>query len=262
MEIRIDTNFSAVEQWLGDVEKQARFAAAQAINETAKDVQRELRADLPRAFDRPTPYISNSIRITAWAKRDSLTAVIEPKYLGGKGVDPQNVLRAEIFGGKRKLKRSEVALRRVGILPPGYITTPGEACPLDEFGNVRGSFIVQLLSYFQAFGEQGYRANMTAKRKAKLANRGLSPNKYRTINGVEYFVSYGRLRGGVGAWLHPGIWSRTGIHGSTVRPILMFVPEGSYKPRYDFFGKAEKVARKQFPQHFDRTFANALRTAR
>lgn len=221
MEIKLSHNFPHVQRWLDDVGKQARFAAMRAINETAKDVQREIKDEIRQVFDRPTPYIVNSIRITTWAKRDKLEAVIEPKYMGGKGVEPTKVLQAEIAGGKRRLKKSEVALQRVGILPPGYVTVPGAAAPLDGFGNIKGSFLVQLLSYFQAFGEQGYRANMTSKRKGQLARRGLSTGGFRSIGGVEYFVSYGRLRGDRTEHLHPGIWSRSGIHGSTIKPVLM-----------------------------------------
>jgi hypothetical protein len=255
-------NFPEVQRWIDTVGKQARYATSVAMNQTMKDAQTAIKAALPRVFDRPTPYIVNSIRITTWAKPGALTAVLEPAYLGGKGVDPQKVLAAEIFGGTRRLKRSEVALQRVGILPPGYVTVPGSACPLDEYGNVKGSFIVQLLSYFAAFGEQGYRANMTDKRKAKLAKRGVTASGYRIIGGVEYFVSYGKLRGGRAGHLHPGIWSRSGIHGATIKPILMFVPGSHYKPRFDLVGLGVKTIRERFPSNFGTAFADAMRTAR
>lgn len=261
--IKVQTNFQDVAAALDSVRRQVPFAASRAINATAVQVQQALRDELPRVFDRPTPYIRNSIRITRWANKAQLYADIEPAYLGGKGVDPQNVLRAEVFGGARRLKRSEVALQRAGILPAGYMTAPGKACPLDQFGNVRGSFIVQLLSYFQAFGEQGYRANMTDKRKKQLAKGGRrSARGFKQIAGVEYFVSYGRLRGGKGAWLAPGIWSRSGIHGSTIKPILMFVRAANYRPRFDFMGLAERVVHAEWPRQFAASFEQAMETAR
>jgi hypothetical protein len=262
VQLKISHNFPEVQRWLDDVGKQARYAAMKALNETAKDVQAGIKTEIRHVFDRPTSYIVNSIRITAWAKRDKLEAVIEPKYMGGKGVEPTKVLQAEIVGGPRRLKKSEVALRRVGILPPGYVTVPGEAAPLDGFGNIKGSFIVQLLSYFQAFGEQGYKANMTDRRKAQLAKRGVNANGYRKIGGVEYFVSYGKLRGGQTSHLHPGIWARSGTHGAVVKPILMFVRQANYKPRLDVFGVSRRIVDKVFPRHFEREFAIALRTAK
>lgn len=260
--IGVRDNFPEVQRWIDTVGKQARYAASVAMNTTTKDAQAVIKAALPRVFDRPTPYIINAIRITTYAKPGALTTVLEPAYMGGKGVDPQKILAAEIFGGQRRLKRSEVALQRAGILPPGYVTVPGDAAPLDEYGNIKGSFIVQLLSYFAAFSEQGYRANMTDKRKAKLAKRGVTASGYRIIGGVEYFVAYGNLRGGRGGHLHPGIWSRSGIHGATIKPILMFVPRASYKPRFDFIGLGVKTIRERFPSNFAAAFADAMRTAR
>lgn len=260
--ISIRHNFPDVQRWVDAVGKQARFAAMRAINETAKDVQAGIKAEIMRVFDRPTPYITSSFRITTWATRDRLEAVIEPKYIGGKGVDPNSVLAAEISGGTRRLKRSEVALQRAGILPRGMVTVPGAGAPLDQYGNLKGSFIVQLLSYFQAFSEQGYKANMTDKRKAQLAKRRVSASGFRQIAGVEYFVAYGKLRGGRSGHLHPGIWSRTGTHGAVVKPILMFVRQATYRPRLDIDRIGERIVRAKFQVTFEREFDNALRTAR
>src|SRR5690606_37168676 len=94
---------------------------------------------------------------------------------GGKvGVDPQHVLQAQEFGGRRADKKSEVALRRAGILPAGYQTVipdppyPGSD---DGRGNLRGPFVQQLLSYLQAYSEVGFKANMGAKKIAKMRNQ-------------------------------------------------------------------------------------------
>ncbi|MGH6625159.1 MAG: hypothetical protein ACRECD_01205 [Burkholderiaceae bacterium] len=261
MQISIKTNFPDVQKYIDRVGKQARFAAMQSINDTAFKVRDELQREMRAKFDRVTPYILRSVQVTK-ATKQSMTATIEPKYMGGKGIDPQKILRAQIFGGSRRLKRSEVALNRAGILPAGYVIVPGDAVPLDVYGNVKGGFIVQLISYFQAFGEQGYKANMTAKRKASLAKRGRKQG-YKTIGGVEYFVNYGKLRGGRGGkHLHPGIWARTGIHGSDIKPILMFVRAPNYQTRLDFFGVSRPTIDQEFPKFFERRFADALRTAR
>lgn len=214
---------------------QARQAYARAINDTAYQVRRAMQAEMGKAFDRPTPYVLRSVQVRQATEHD-LVATIEPTYYGGKGVDPQKILQAQEFGGARRDKRSEVALRRAGILPSGYQTAIPEA-PFpgsdDGRGNLKGSFLVQLITYFQAAGEQGYRANMSAGRKQKLADKTrfsslATRREYSLTRGVVYFVSHGRLRG---THLAPGIWARTGIHGSKVQPVLMFVRGGAYKPR-------------------------------
>ncbi|MFV0672896.1 hypothetical protein, partial [Variovorax sp. tm] len=155
-----------------------------------------------------------------------------------KGVDPQKILQAQEFGGPRRDKRSELALRRIGILPAGYQTAmPATPFPGsdDGRGNVRGSFLVRLLSYFQALGEQGYRANMTDRSKARL-HKGTKGRE-----GVRFFVAYGRLRGGPTRHLAPGIWAATGTQGVIVRPVLMFVRNATYEARISRERVAERA---------------------
>jgi hypothetical protein len=222
------------------------IATSKALNDAGFEARKVIQASLDTSFDRVTPYIKRSIQVDR-ATPDNLVATVEPKYMGGKGVDPQNILQASVFGGQRKHKASERAFARVGILQPGYSIVPGKQCPLDRYGNIKGSFMVQLISYFQAFGEQGYKANMTAKRKAKLANVGRTATGFKAINGVAYFLSHGKLRSGRGGSHLPyGIWSKTGTHGADVKPIIMFVKRPSYRARLDFFGKPVRAAIDKF----------------
>lgn len=241
-------------------------ATADALNDTAFMLRREMQAEMGRVFDRPTPYILRSVQVKK-ATALTMRAEVGPEYMGGKGVDPAKVLAAEVAGGRRRDKRSEVALRRVGILPPGYVTTIPEK-PLpgsdDGRGNLRGPFITQLLSYFAAFGEQGYRANMTQKRKDKLANIGRTANGYKTISGVQYFISPAGGMKGVfdhknrAQHLAPGIWARSGIHGFNVRPVLMFVSLPSYAVRLSM---DKIIATGNAQNYFERRLRYRIRVA-
>lgn len=204
---------------------QARTGYAKALNDTGFHVRRQMQAEMARVFSAPTPYILKSSYVQQ-ATPDKLSVRIAPEnQRDSPGVDPQKILQAQEFGGRRRDKRSEVALRRAGILPSGYQTAiprvpyPGSD---DGRGNLRGAFLVQLISYFQASPEQGYSANMTDKRKQAI-HKG---NKRTT--GRRYFVSYGRLRG---HHLAPGIWAASGTGGVDVRPVVMFVRTGTYRPR-------------------------------
>jgi hypothetical protein len=225
---------------------QLREAMAEAINMGAGRVKNVMRQEMQSVFDRPTPYALNAVQTHKKATAADLNAMVAPTYMGGKGVDPQKFLAAQEEGGRRQDKRSEVALRRAGILPRGYQT----AIPATPFtgsddgrGNLRGSFVVQLISYFQAFGEQGHRANMTDKRKQGIQQRGGKGAKFvGPVRGHRFFVAYGKARGGA-RWtakgendrrasnLAPGIWAATGTGGADVRPVLMFVKNPTYTPR-------------------------------
>jgi hypothetical protein len=217
--------------------REAKQAYANGLSDGGFRARREWQREMREQFDRPTPYIIKSVYVRK-ATPERLSVDIEPTYFGGKGVDPQKILQAQEFGGTRRDKRSEAALRRIGILPAGYQTViPATAFPGsdDGRGNVRGGFLVRLLSYFQALGEQGYRANMTEKRKARL-HKG---NKGR--EGVRFFISYGRLRSGPAEHLAPGIWAATGQDGFIVRPVLMFVHGGYYESRINRERVAERA---------------------
>lgn len=259
MQITIKTDFSKALKLMQQLQgPQLRQAAAKALNDAAYEARKTVQLEMDRSFDRVTPYIRKSVFVTL-STPDKLEAVIEPRYMGGKGVDPQKVLQASVFGGQRRVKRFEAAFMRAGIMPAGYSIVPGKACPLDRFGNISGAFIVQLISYFQAFGEQGYKANMTAKRKGKLANAGRGESGYKTINGVVYFIAHGKLRSGRGGThLAPGIWSKSGTHGSTVKPIMMFVRQPTYQKRLDFFDKPVKAAIDKFNPRFRYHMRNIL----
>lgn len=223
------TGLEKVQQQLAKLSgPQAAEAYAKAINDTAYEVRRKMQDEMNQVFDRPTPYILRSAQVRQ-ATPDNLRAIIEPTYYGGKGIDPQQILAAEADGGPRRDKRSEVALRRIGILPAGYQTAiPATPYPGsdDGRGNLKGSFLAHIISYFQAFGEQGYRANMTDRTKANLHTKGTKAMAAR-----RYFVSYGNLRGNRSSHFSPGIWAASGTHGVDVRPVLMFVKSGQYQPR-------------------------------
>lgn len=214
---------------------QMREAQAEALNDVAKRMQREMRSEIAGAFDRPTPFIALSPKYVA-ATASNLSVRIIPTLdarnlpsTGGKvGVDPQHVLQAQEWGGRRADKKSEVALRRAGILPNGYQTAiPEQPYPGtdDGRGNLRGAFVSQLISYLQASPEVGFKQNMSARRMRQV-HKGTAK-----VAGRRYFVAYGRMRGGRAGHLAPGIWAAAGTQGVDVRPVLMFVRAPTYQPR-------------------------------
>lgn len=234
-----------------------RGAYAAALNDTAfQKVVPGMREET-RKFNQVTPFIERAPRVVQKATPEKLEAIVAPTYWsalgtkGGKiGVDPQMVLQAQQFGGRRADKRSESALRRVGILPMGYQTAvPATPFPgsVDSYGNIKGAFVQQLLSYLQAYRLAGDSGNMKAAAMRRLAQGGSKARLAKVAGpnlGRRYFVSYGKLRGGSrltakgeadgrAGNLAPGVWAVLGNSGAVVRPVLMFVRPGMYKPRVD-----------------------------
>lgn len=298
MQLTIHTDTSRAQRLLTQVPRQARFAAAQALNSAAFLSRGDWQAQMRAVFDRPTPYVVDSIWVAKRATREDLHAEVGPRYFGGKGVDPEKILLAEAFSGVRRPKRFEIALRRAGVLPQNMAAVPAswvtvDPASADGFGGVKGSYIVRLLSYLQAFGEQGYRANMTLANRKKLSGQG------RWINGrfygahtkkgasgagaaavrqggVSYFVSKGRgatvvtrrqaaagrFGDGHDQHLPAGIWQRSGLYGEDVKPVFLFTRMPRYRARLDLQGLADRARTVHFPPLFDAAFKRAMETAR
>jgi hypothetical protein len=240
--------------------RQVPYATAKALTKTAQDIKAEELREVQRTIDRPTPYAINSLRVDP-ATKNKLEATVrfKDKSDAGKGNPAANFMLPQAEGGKRNIKRFESALQRIGVLPQGMYIVPGEACPLDAYGNIPGSFIVQILSYFRAFGEQGYRANITDKRKAALAKG----SKRKRTMGYEYFVSYGK-----GTWsgrqhLPAGIYKRVAFaRGNAIKPIMMFVKEPTYQKRFPFYEIAQKTTKKNIVSNFNEAMDEAIKTAK
>lgn len=250
--------------------QQANQAYANAINDAAWKARNAMVQELRTNFDRPTPFIANAPKVFP-ATADKLTAFIQPTLdtrnewrRGGKiGVDPQHVLQAQEFGGRRADKRSEKVLRSAGILPVGYQTAiPGEKWggPFpgsdDGNGNLKGQFLRSVLAFLQSFlSGQGSTQNMSAAAKHRVRQFGRGTISKRAQQqagpflGRRYFISYGKQASPFGkgivrndsalaygrnrsAHFPAGIWAVVGVgEDARVRPVLLFVRTPAYRPR-------------------------------
>ena len=254
MQITIDvSDFVRKAAELRGFGSQVRFATARALTQTAVAGRDAVRAEMDRAFDRPTPWAKRMVRYEP-ATKESLEARVLLSEDTSKNTSAAVALRHEVEGGSRNWKRFEFALQRSGYLGADEIAVPGGAAKIDAYGNMARSQIIQILAYFQAFSQSGYRANTTAKRKAKLAKG--------TRNTQGWRFWYKRDRRGRGIYLS----TRKLLEGKYVhedmKPVLMFVRRGNYRARLDMAGAVERVARASFQGSFDSALAAAIRTAR
>lgn len=255
--IKINVDASGLMRLKAELEgkgKQVAFATARALNAAAFKATQETAKTMARVFDRPTPWVLRSVRYTK-ATKQKLESTVDFDFWGNKqGVTVSQVLRAEIFGGQRKLKRHEVALQRAGVLPPGQAIVPGPGAQFDQFGNMSAGQIVQIMAWFKSFGEVGYKSNMTDKTRARLGK-----TKRNGKRGFAYFALYKKH-----GKLIPGIYQRFGFGGlgSAVKAVMYFVPIPKYRQRLDFYGIAEKAARAEFAVQFPAMLEDAWKTAR
>lgn len=199
------------------------YAIATALTRTAKIGQQEIIGAMRGAFDRPTAYTLNSTFITV-ATKDSLTARIGIKNQLGGGVMPENFLFPEVFGGGRREKGFERALRFAGFLRAGERAMPGAGVALDGFGNVSAGTIRNIL-------------------------RQVGTSKKSSI-----FV------GALGRKQTRGIWQRD---GRSVKPLFVFTTSlPQYAQRLDFAATAEKATRENFSGEFYRAVNTMLEKAR
>lgn len=111
-------------------QRQIPFAAAKALTQTAKDVQRAVTDQLPTIFDRPTPFTQRGIGMT-WATKANLTSRVFIKDVQA------GYLRMQVTGGVEKPKK--VAL----VVPSGI--------DLNSYGNIPRNKIKALLNRKDVF---------------------------------------------------------------------------------------------------------------
>lgn len=243
MDLTVNVDLSQVMDRFKAAPQKARKISAKILTSAAFDVNASIKDVMQKTFKGgATPYTLRSFKVIK-ATEESLESRVELRTDSpGKGTDYNKALGHLFSGGNRAWKKMEGAFLKTGYLPPGYNMVPGDGCPLDQFGNAPPSFIRQLLSYLGAAEiNAGYRANMTDKRKRKLADIGKTENGAMIINGVVYFISRGKGNWfGGRSWkygrdqnLPMGIWKKTGIHGVKVSPVFLFVRRGAYRKTID-----------------------------
>lgn len=129
---KITSNIDKVAKAFDKLGGQVPFATSLALNRTAEFAKSALRVEISRVFDRPKPFVVNSIFIKR-ASKTNLTA----RVFHSDKVSPY--LKAEIEGGVRQEKRFEVKFGK-------DILVPTKNVKLDSYGGVSKAFIAKVLS--------------------------------------------------------------------------------------------------------------------
>ena len=246
--ISIQTDIKEPQRALDVVSKrQIPYATVLMLNALAGSTKKRTEVEIKRELDRPTNYAQRMIGLR-FANKRNLTSQVNVR--GSVASGETKVLGHLFAGGKRKGKGFEGALVSKGIMPDGMYAMPGEGAPLDFYGNIKRSFIKQLIDYLTA--------NKVVKKSAQFENRSRKQTKGSTTS--QYFIVNQKKQGGLplGIWQHIGFGS-----GKALRPIIMFVrKEPVYDRYFDLDKTAQQVINKDARYEFDKAMAYAIATAK
>lgn len=249
--VKIEGLGSVMAQLSGQA-KQVRFATAMALTQTAHGVNAEIKDEMKRTIEGgPTAFALRAFKV-AGATRDNLEATVALRTDSPEGGTSYTKALAHLFGGgRREWKKLEGFLRGQGLLPTGMMIAPGPKAPLDARGNMRRQQLGEML---KILGSQI--RNLRIYRQ--MSSRG-RVKKHAEVKGIGFFV----IMPGADSHLAPGIWRRieTGTT-SVVEPWIMYISPTAYRQKFDLNAIAHKVVAKQFKINFDKSLADALRTAR
>jgi len=251
IDVRVDTSElqGLVKQLRSLNERGISFATGRATNNVAFKIRDAWKTKAAQVFDRPTPFTRNAVLVRRATKANPIARVFL-RDEAGNGIAPQVYLQQQVLGGERRLKRSEVALRSMGYLPPGFAVVPGNGTRLDSSGNVSGRTMKAILDQLgkRNTGDRGVFALRAPRGK-------LLPGIYRRRN------ESSRIAKGAAK----GTWDRQRF----VVPLLIFVKVPRYAKRFEIFDFARDVMRREAVPEFraaltaeiDRALAKAARAA-
>lgn len=252
MQIKVDHNISEVERWIKDLGPKATSAAREAINRTAEWAETDVRRAMRSVFDRPVPFTLRSLRVYYARSGPNPAATL---WFRQRHMDRDKLWAVtQIHGGSRYLKPMEVRLQRSGLMPSGWFVVPGDAAPLDSYGNMSPGEISRILNVLGTYTESGYN-----KANDKTRERLRKGNSKKGIYGFEYWVNpagTGRVK-----HLQPGVYRRVyTAFGTSLKPMLIFVSKARYRARLDFFGIVQTAIDRRFPREFDKALQSLLKT--
>lgn len=253
MKINVSHNFPEVQAALAKAASQVPFALAVALNNTAEKARVNVRNQMASVFDKPTPWVLNSLRVKRATKSNQEAELAFKDRNSAES--SRSMVEPHVFGGKRHFKAMEARLLNMGLMPAGYNAVPGAAAKLDAYGNMSPGQISQLLNVLGTYTEAGYN-----KANAKTVGRLAKGNVKKNIYGFEYWVN--KVNSIKARHLQPGVYQRvkTGF-GTSLKPVLIFVKKANYKQRLNFFAITQTTVDREFVGEFNAAFDEALRTA-
>lgn len=232
--------------------RQLLFASAKTLTGLAVRGREGVRDVMRQRFDRPTNFTLNSLFVRPATKTRQQAMVWIKNDPTSYSIPAAKWMLAEVYGGERRPKRFELAMRAGGFLSSGQYLIPGKGAPLDAHGNVRGSFTIKTMSALQVMGEQGYTANRSKSKRSQRKARNFD-------------VFFGAPGGELGVWLRQkmGPQKRGRSSGHQLVPLFLVTESApKYKVRVPFEKIVTNIANAHLERDFARNLKEALATAR
>jgi hypothetical protein len=199
---------------------------------------------MPVDFDRPTAFTVRGVWLKAATRNRVESEVYIPESTLADGQMQREYFQPGVAGSpRRRQKRTEYLLSRLGFLPAGWVTTPGSATGklgmIDQYGNLRPRIYAQVINVLQLKRVESKRARGVSARSQERARKmGVQTEWFAVAPGKN-------AMGRSGSWLPPGVYRRAGRSGEDLQQILKFVKSASYRPRLDFDGIVREHVEKE-----------------
>jgi hypothetical protein len=242
MEVRINVKgVAGVQAMLKTFPKQASRALEVALDQTAKKIQEDIKAEMPKVFSNPVAYTLNSLKVTKTRGHNMIAKVgfKEPPRMG------QHYLVPEVEGGPRKSKGFELAAggnqytladSAKKVKATGNITVGQAQAIVSGVKKRRGDYVIIKPGNKQGLLPGVYQRFVTERGFSKAIRRKLA-----------YTAQKGRTRGRFSS----------AIHAKGLKPILFeTLSKRLYRKKLDFYGIAKQTYEREFAMIFK---ANAER---
>lgn len=251
MQISIKDNFGDVQAWVRRLGPSVNTASREALNRTAEWGETDVRREMRKVFDNPVPFTLRSLRVF-YASASKPEAVL---WFRQRHQDADKLwARPQISGGQRDLKPMELRLQRIGIMPKGWFIVPGDAAPLDAYGNMSPGEISRILNVLGSYTESGFnKANIGTRKRLRKGN------EKKGVYGFEYWVN--PVGSTTARHLLPGVYRRVYTSfGTSLKPMMIFVERARYRARLNFFGVVNTTVQTRFPVEFDKALRSLIAT--
>jgi hypothetical protein len=206
-----------------------------ALAETVDDLHTRELMEMDQVFDKPTPYVKRGLKKRYPGQAGVLHAGIHfEEWPIGKS--PADIIAPHVFGGQRRLKKSERRLQSFGVAPAGSWTVMSSGYPKNQYGNIAGARYTQMLNEVGALLDTAARGTNT-KRKSSAEKRA--------ARGWQFFLYTPK-----GAQFPVGIAEKRGKTG--MKMMLSFTRQPNYRKRFNYFEVAQKQIAYSLPLHFNR----------